>query len=442
MLAALSFASGGGGGGASAEGGDDHGAHPSIFSLGKYLNFFHATVCFCVLIICTIILEYFVHWTEHHIVHKMPAHYLHIFNTVIKELMILGVISFSIFIGEQAFELASKEYYLALEFAHVTIFFAALVFVVQATFLLTLMNGIVMKWDRLAARSLDSLVNEGNDVQSGKTVTSHERSELLEAMEFHIMKHQFIKTHSLSNGFDFVLYLEKCLAVSEIMSLSCVANLTLCIRTCLLSPKIEITNTVDISIKSWSIVCLSLWVNYAFYESARHGTEAFKNNEIIFSFVAGGWTMLSIEVFLLYRSFQSEKHLLEAVGVSNRSSLEELTWAVSNIKYINDRVKAEGSGASGGDAKQTPDPEINALTAGSSSSGGYGGIDDDSTPLNALKKLDIDGGWVLHEELQLVFWFGSPKTFQVSSRQVLQFAKISIPDWSLASLRTQPPDSA
>ena len=102
--------------------------------------------------------------------------------------MILGIISFSIFVGEQAFALASKDYYLALEFAHVTIFFAALVFVVQATFLLALMNGIVSKWDRLAARSLDSIIAEGNEVNGGSKATRSERASLREAMEFHIMK--------------------------------------------------------------------------------------------------------------------------------------------------------------------------------------------------------------------------------------------------------------
>jgi hypothetical protein len=190
-------------------------AHPSIFALGKYLDFFHATVCFCVLIICTIVLEYIVHRTEHFIAHKLPMHYLDIFNKVVKELMILGIVSFSIFIGEQAFALASKDYYLALEFAHVTIFFAALVFVVQATFLLALMNGIVSKWDRLAARSLESIISDGNEINGSKTVSPTEKAALREAMEFHIMKHQFIKTHRLEPKFDFVAYLEKSLAVSH-----------------------------------------------------------------------------------------------------------------------------------------------------------------------------------------------------------------------------------
>jgi hypothetical protein len=257
----IEFASAGGGGGgggssgkedasASAHGDDDHSNHdhPSIFALGSYLNFFHATVCFSVLIVCTIVLEYTVHSAEHYISHKLPAHYLVIFNTVVKELMILGVISFSIFVGEQAFQLAAKSYYLALEFAHVTIFFAAIVFVVQATFLLFLMNGIVSKWDRLAARTIDSIIVEGNEAKGKSTMPSSARAGLCEAMEFHIMRHQFIKTHHLSSNFDFVMYLEKCLAI-------------------------EITNTVDISIRSWSIVCASLWVNYALYEASRTGTD-------------------------------------------------------------------------------------------------------------------------------------------------------------------------
>ena len=77
------------------------GNHPPIFALGKHLDLFHATVCFTVLIALAIAIEKLVHWAEHYIHHHAEPHYLTILDKVIKELMILGVISFTIFLGEQ-----------------------------------------------------------------------------------------------------------------------------------------------------------------------------------------------------------------------------------------------------------------------------------------------------------------------------------------------------
>ena len=93
----------------------------------------------------------------------------------------------------QAFALASQDYYLALEFAHVTIFFAALVFVAQAIFLLAVMKRIVMKWDVYGAQQLGALLREGRRVGEGGSISYKAMGSLCEAMEFHILKHQFIR---------------------------------------------------------------------------------------------------------------------------------------------------------------------------------------------------------------------------------------------------------
>ena len=77
------------------------GNHPSIFALGGHLDLFHATVCFTVLIVLAMAIEKLVHNVEHYIEHHAEPHYMNILEKVIKELMILGVISFTIFVGEQ-----------------------------------------------------------------------------------------------------------------------------------------------------------------------------------------------------------------------------------------------------------------------------------------------------------------------------------------------------
>jgi hypothetical protein len=82
---------------------------------------------------------------------------------------------------------------------------------------------------------------------------------------------------------------------------------------------------------------------------------------------------------------------------------------------MEDRLKATVQDARAEDDAGEEEPsEMNPLVA--SSMGGYGGTAGDSiegVPINVLEKLDLDGGWILQDELQLVFWFGSPQTFQV-----------------------------
>ena len=56
-----------------------------------------------------------------------------------------------------------------------------------------------------------------------------------------------------------------------------------------------------------------------------------------------------------------------------------------------------------------PSSEMNPLIAGSKD--GYGGLDG-GEGIEA-GSTDHDGGWVLQDEMQMVFWFGSPVTFQV-----------------------------
>ena len=74
-------------------------------------------------------------------------------------------------IVHQAFALAAQDYYLALEFAHVTIFFAAIVFVLQAIFLLAITKRIVSKWDKCGAQQLGTLLQEGKRVSQGGNIS-------------------------------------------------------------------------------------------------------------------------------------------------------------------------------------------------------------------------------------------------------------------------------
>lgn len=78
-------------------------AHPSLFDLRSHrqdhpLDGSHMLICATALIFLTIAIEAGLHGVEHIIEYKAP-HFYKIFESVMKEIMILGIISFSIFIA-------------------------------------------------------------------------------------------------------------------------------------------------------------------------------------------------------------------------------------------------------------------------------------------------------------------------------------------------------
>ena len=108
--------------------GGESGGHPSLFLLARHpdaakLSSF--TLCFGVLLALTVFLEVILEKARHRL-GAGPRYYRLIFDQLMKELMLLGVLSFSIFIGEQALQLYSASFYIELEFAHVLIFFVGL----------------------------------------------------------------------------------------------------------------------------------------------------------------------------------------------------------------------------------------------------------------------------------------------------------------------------
>eukprot|EP00937_MAST-01D_sp_MAST-1D-sp2_P007097 g7097.t1 len=103
----------------------------SIFNLinggGKIEEFL---VCFIAVVIFTLMVELIVERVEHW--QQKRDHYIRLItSTLTKELMILGIISFSIFMCEQTFGLQNASFYIELELAHVIIFFIAVFLVLN-----------------------------------------------------------------------------------------------------------------------------------------------------------------------------------------------------------------------------------------------------------------------------------------------------------------------
>ena len=102
------------GGGCNATGG----AHPSIFRLRARMQHdpMHVAIAASLVVALTLLMEHVFHVLETR-ARRRPAIFAVIGKCVMKELMILGLISFFIFIANQAFHLNATAFYLPLEFA-------------------------------------------------------------------------------------------------------------------------------------------------------------------------------------------------------------------------------------------------------------------------------------------------------------------------------------
>jgi hypothetical protein len=164
--------------------------HPHIFGIGATLNLFEFSICLCILILATLFLEILTD-LAHDYVHSLHNHnYRAIFEKITSELMILGCISFIIFICEVELGLASASYYLELELAHLVLFFIGLIFVMQSIYLLVAMTTVVGFWRTIDPHSNEKLSELCEQAMTGKPtkMSLWRKYVLAESLRFHIVK--------------------------------------------------------------------------------------------------------------------------------------------------------------------------------------------------------------------------------------------------------------
>jgi hypothetical protein len=239
-------------------------AHPHIFTVGATLNLFEFSYCLFFLILFTIFLEIIVEKIEHYCEHLGNDRFMDIFNKITSELMILGIISFTIFFAEIELDLASKPFYIELELAHLMLFFIGIIFALQSVHLLTMMRWVIQFWGKINQKTAEELTAKCDKATSHK-LTLFQKISLAETVRFHIVKNEFLTNHTLPNDFPFVSYLNK-----YFIKL--------------------IVHTVHIDFRYWIFVCAGIWVNWArsalldmmlppYYETRLDGVAPYANNE-------------------------------------------------------------------------------------------------------------------------------------------------------------------
>ena len=128
-------------------------AEAAVAVLGNpSVDFFAAAVCIAAIVLFTVVFEEGLHRLEHKLI-GYPL-YKSMLETMIKELMILGLISFSLFMLEQFHVLdTSKDshvrWVVGFEFSHIMIFYMAFGFILKSAMVIRVCSFSSRQWSRL-----------------------------------------------------------------------------------------------------------------------------------------------------------------------------------------------------------------------------------------------------------------------------------------------------
>eukprot|EP00462_Mataza_sp_D1_P024096 CAMPEP_0175143994 /NCGR_PEP_ID=MMETSP0087-20121206/13831_1 /TAXON_ID=136419 /ORGANISM="Unknown Unknown, Strain D1" /LENGTH=541 /DNA_ID=CAMNT_0016428305 /DNA_START=97 /DNA_END=1722 /DNA_ORIENTATION=+ len=175
--------------------------HGSVFALGEHIDVDLISYMMVGLIVFTIMFEVGIHKLEHYL-QGNPVH-MEALAKVFKELTILGFISFILLLIHEFIHIPFHVH-LVFEFAHVWIFFVALVFIVHAIIFMASLGSAEKKF-----KSWDATRHDHNPVMSvpGAKDALLGSPDDAASLQYHVAKEIFRTHHKLKPSFDFRKYL-------------------------------------------------------------------------------------------------------------------------------------------------------------------------------------------------------------------------------------------
>jgi hypothetical protein len=299
-----------------------------------YVDVRLASACLIGLIIFTIGFELLISIIDEKI--RNSPEISNVVNKLYKELMILGFISFIIFIVENSNSTSGsggtkpnanvyeskydsgyhgnstkagggdddfKKLFINLEFAHILIFFVALFFVIQASISIRISQLRRKVWDRCESRSPSDILEnffliqkkkkDMKEMHSGGIVAdlknSFRHDQLIPEMKFHVLRAYFLKTHIIPHDIDFPMYLSESLSTYLIQ-------------------------LVEVDISSWMCFVFLLGLAAIIWPDSSGGDSA--SHELFFeASIAFGWVLFAINVGMYVVAQHAMTKLLELADV-------------------------------------------------------------------------------------------------------------------------------
>jgi hypothetical protein len=168
---------------------------------------------------------------------EQPAYWQMLFKTY-KELMIMGIISFSLTVSYELGVSYDHDTFICFEFAHILIFFVAVLYIGNAICASLSMERTRASWDRMANETLDMCVEgvnsyvaavEGNGFRKFMGSIPIPSPGWREETDYKILRYVFLRDYFLPLNFDYTSYIR-----SKLMEI--------------------VKEVVEISIKTWCVV--------------------------------------------------------------------------------------------------------------------------------------------------------------------------------------------
>jgi hypothetical protein len=194
--------------------GSGHEGPVSIFGIITTLDSNVGTYAFIGFLIGLVVLEYFIEKLEKIAEAKGLAS---LFQKLQKELMMMGVISFGVFIYQTAAHPAEGNVLLeAMDMTHIIVLFMALAFIVQAFFLVMYATFAGMRYLTIMRTSSETLVDEYRALEHNPRLSwwFHYGSSMIPGtcplrtnIETRIIERLFVRQHQLPPEFNFAQYI-------------------------------------------------------------------------------------------------------------------------------------------------------------------------------------------------------------------------------------------
>jgi hypothetical protein len=289
-------------------------------------------------------------------------------NKLYKELMILGFISFIIFIVESSnsntavyatkydnhgnsteaggieyVDYASsggnnfKKLFINLEFAHILIFFVALFFVIQASISIRIGQLRRKVWDCCESRSPSDILEDFflfqkkkkdlKEMHTGGIVADRKnnlrRDELIPEMKFHVLRSYFLQTHIIPHDIDFPMYLSESLSTYLIQ-------------------------LVEVDISSWTCLVFLLGLAAIIWPGSS-GADSASYASFFEASIAFGWVMFGLNVGMYIAAQRAMTKLLALAEVGEEEDdlparLEMVVRETVQVQELQARVTQTGWG--------------------------------------------------------------------------------------------------
>eukprot|EP01041_Mallomonas_annulata_P010434 gene10434-21775_t len=250
-----------------------------------------------------------------------PAAY-HMIQKLYKELMIMGVVSFSIVMIESSGYLAhthtNTEWIQAIDFAHILLFFMALFFVVHACFLIYVSMSLATEYQQMHFIEIHEILKRIKSITSRWSIFFYRSkfspgTEIRHLVEFKIIHGLFRDCYSLPLLFNYPLYLTGC---HEKYALA----------------------LLDIGVFGYGTIMIFAGLNYAIYSGIKtaglgcsYAVEVHNDDEtnhlcvpIVYLFVISGYVMLLWSVMVRVMARVVELRLIARAGATSVGDYERL----------------------------------------------------------------------------------------------------------------------